>query len=233
MMLIQRLERISQFVYSLLHHVIQVTPPSYALPLACKICLMQDCMAVVRYGMHPDLFITMTTNPQWREILENLLPGQDATKRPDLTARVFKGKLQQLLTDLKKGQIFGRVVAKVHVIEFQKRGLPHAHILISFAAEHKLRGPLDFDFIVSAQLPDQTTHPVLYELVCKHMIHGDCGQSNPSAGCMRKGSCRFGYPKAFCEETSATDDAYPQYARRVLIASLCWCVQVNIVSQHS
>ena len=29
----------------------------------------------------------------------------------------------------------------------------------------------------------------------------------------RDGKCRFDYPKPFDEETSSTDDAYPQYAR--------------------
>ena len=125
-------------------------------------CTLQDAMAVVRHGRHPDLFITITCNPQWREIQENLLPGQDATNRPDLVARVFKGKLKQLLWDLKQGQCLGRVVARVHVVEFQKRGLPHAHILISFAAEHKLCGPLDYDSVVSAQLPDKDTQKMLY-----------------------------------------------------------------------
>lgn len=81
--------------------------------------------------------------------------------RPDLVARVFKGKLQALLKELKEDQIFGRVVARLYVIEFQKRGLPHAHILISFAAEDKLRGPDDFDSVVSAQLPDKEMHPAV------------------------------------------------------------------------
>ena len=53
---------------------------------------LQDAMAVMRHGKRPDLFITMTCNPQWRESQENLLPGQDATNCPDLVARVFKGK---------------------------------------------------------------------------------------------------------------------------------------------
>ena len=47
-----------------------------------------DAMAiVVRFGK-PDLFITMTCNPNWPEIHDNLLPGQQACDRPDLVARV-------------------------------------------------------------------------------------------------------------------------------------------------
>ena len=44
----------------------------------------QDAMAVARYFGKIDYFITMTANPKWREIQENLLPGQSATDRPDL-----------------------------------------------------------------------------------------------------------------------------------------------------
>ncbi|XP_044597177.1 uncharacterized protein LOC123273764 [Cotesia glomerata] len=47
----------------------------------------QDAMAIVRKFHKPDLFITMTCNPKWREISENLLPGQTASDRPDLVAR--------------------------------------------------------------------------------------------------------------------------------------------------
>ena len=42
----------------------------------------------------PDLFLTFTCNPKWPEIVANLLPGQTASDRPDLVARVFKLKLK-------------------------------------------------------------------------------------------------------------------------------------------
>ena len=87
-------------------------------------------MAVVRKRGKPSFFITMTCNPKWREITQALLPGQSAADRPDLLARVFKLKLDMLLEELYKDGIFGKVIAHLHVIEFQKRGLPHAHILI-------------------------------------------------------------------------------------------------------
>ncbi|KMQ91419.1 hypothetical protein RF55_8718 [Lasius niger] len=49
----------------------------------------QDAMAIVSKFGKPDLFITMTCNPKWREIKENILPGQQASDRPDICARVF------------------------------------------------------------------------------------------------------------------------------------------------
>jgi hypothetical protein len=90
----------------------------------------QDAMAIVRTLGKPDLFITFTCNPYWKEIIAALLPGQAPHDRPDIIARVFRLKLDQLIKDLKTNHLFGVPVAHVHVIEFQKRGLPHAHILI-------------------------------------------------------------------------------------------------------
>ena len=52
----------------------------------------QDAMGIVRKFGKPDLFITMTCNPNWREVRENLQPDQQPSDRPDLTARVFDMK---------------------------------------------------------------------------------------------------------------------------------------------
>src|SRR5579859_1884862 len=94
-------------------------------------------MAIVHSHTKPDLFITMTCNPQWPEITENLGPRQTAQDRPDLVARVFHLKLSALLDDCLTNGVVGRVVAHMYVIKFQKRGLPHAHILLIFTAEDK------------------------------------------------------------------------------------------------
>lgn len=76
-----------------------------------------DAMAIVRQYGKPDLFITITTNPSWPEIKEQLLPHQKAQDRPDIVARVFQLKLDELILDLKKG-IFGKLEAYVCTIEF-------------------------------------------------------------------------------------------------------------------
>ena len=62
----------------------------------------QDTMSVVTHKGKPDLFVTITMNPKCREVIENLLPGQTRNDRPDLVARVFKQKLDELITDIKK-----------------------------------------------------------------------------------------------------------------------------------
>ena len=46
----------------------------------------QDAMALVQVIGKPNFFITVTCNPDWPEIKDNLLPGQSAQDRPDLTS---------------------------------------------------------------------------------------------------------------------------------------------------
>ena len=178
--------------------------------------LYQDAMAIVRSCGKPDLFITMTCNANWPEITAELLPGQTAQDRPELVSRVFKLKLNELLDDLIKKKVFGRTVASVYVIEYQKRGLPHAHILIILASEHKPRTQADIDSIVCAEIPCQTTYPELYETVVNFMLHGPCGTANPNALCMvkLKDKCNKRFPKAFSDETLPEVDGYPIYRRR-------------------
>jgi hypothetical protein len=92
--------------------------------------LYQDSMALVRKFGKPDLFITMTSNPNWPEILHELRPGEEANDRPDLTSRVFNMKLNALLKNLLQNGVLGTAMADIHVVEWQKQGLPHGHILI-------------------------------------------------------------------------------------------------------
>ena len=90
----------------------------------------QDAIAYVRLYGRPDLFITFTCNQSWDEILQLLLQGQSAVHRHDITARVFRQKLKSLINYIVKLEVFGSVRCWMYSVEWQKRGLPHAHILI-------------------------------------------------------------------------------------------------------
>jgi len=107
----------------------------------------QDAMAVIRHYGKPDLFVTVTCNPQWPEIIAELKDEKPSDKLP-IIARVFKLKLQCIMDDILKKHIFGNVVAMMYVVEFQKRGLPHAHILLILDEQSKPRNTEDFDRIV-------------------------------------------------------------------------------------
>ena len=118
-----------------------------------------DAMALVgRFG-RPDYFLTMTANPEWDEIKNNLRPGETAANRPDLVARVFHSKLQLFLRCITKDNFLGKAVAFSWVVEFQKRGLPHARILLIVAEADKPRSPAQVDAYVSAEIPDPVTQP--------------------------------------------------------------------------
>ena len=56
-------------------------------------------------------------------------------------------------------------------IEFQKRCLPHIHLLVWL--KNTIR-PDDIDNFVSAEIPDPDTDQELHQMVLKHMIHGPC-----------------------------------------------------------
>ena len=91
-------------------------------------------MAICHEYHKPDLFITMTCNPHWKEITTQL-NGASVQDRPDLVARVFKTKKDRLMDDIMKARVFGVVPAHMWVIDFQKRGLPHVHILVILQEE--------------------------------------------------------------------------------------------------
>ncbi|XP_043468331.1 uncharacterized protein LOC122502376 [Leptopilina heterotoma] len=137
--------------------------------------LYQDFMAIVGKHGKPDLFITMTCNPQWREIVENLLPNQTASDRPDIVGRVFSLKVDCLLDVIVKKKLFGEVLSYVSVIEFQKRGLPHIHLLVILKQNSKLLTAESVDRYISAEIPDINLNPILHKTVIKHNIHGPCG----------------------------------------------------------
>jgi len=182
--------------------------------------LYQDAMAMVRDHGKPDLFITFTCNPKWPEISAELMPGQDASDRPDLIVRVFNIKMKALLKDLLFKNILGKVIGYTWVVEFQKRGLPHVHILLILDKKDKLKTPEEINSVVSAELPDEHLHPLAYATVTTCMLHGPCGEDNPSTPCMKEDIitkrkyCDKGFPHEFAAETSVCKRGYPLYKRR-------------------
>ena len=90
----------------------------------------QDAMTYVRGHGRPDLFITFTCNPKWPEISTQLMHGQKSQDRHDLLARVFRRKVVIIMELIVKGSIFGKTRCYMYTLEWQKRGLPHTHILI-------------------------------------------------------------------------------------------------------
>ncbi|KAJ4753717.1 hypothetical protein LUZ62_088122 [Rhynchospora pubera] len=174
----------------------------------------QDALAVCRSLGPPHLFITFTCNPAWREIRRNLMPGQQTSDRPDLTCRVFRMKLEEMIKDIKERSCFGPVAALIYTVEFQKRGLPHVHIVVWLANRAAVSNGSGIDSIISAELPDPSVDPEGYAVVSRFMMHGPCGSARPSSPCMENGKCKKYFPKDFAEHTLLTHDEFVQYRRR-------------------
>ncbi|CEP10123.1 hypothetical protein, partial, partial [Parasitella parasitica] len=141
----------------------------------------QDSMAIVRHFGKPSLFITFTANPRWVEIQRELLPGQNASDRPDLVARVFDLKVKELLNDLKRKNIFGTYRGLLRTIEYQKRGLSHLHLLLFLNPAENFDTAEKIYQVISAEIPSRENDPELLEIVTKNMVHGPCGDINPNS----------------------------------------------------
>ncbi|SGY12899.1 BQ5605_C011g06649 [Microbotryum silenes-dioicae] len=173
--------------------------------------LYQDAMAIIRVFGALDIFITMTCNPAWSEIVNALLPGQTASHRPDIVTRVFHGKLKALLADvLGVGRalgVFGKVIAYVYVVKFQKRGLPHAHILLIMDPEDKPKTNDDYNKIVTAEIPDRDKFPALFETITNSMLHRQCNRPGNHTCHDKHGKCTKRFPKRLQPRTTSEDGA--------------------------
>jgi hypothetical protein len=86
-----------------------------------------DNIAICRVHGPPNFFVTFTCNAKWPEIIESLYHcGQKNSDAPDIAIRIFHMKLQELLQDIKSGNIFGPCKAG-------------ANILFPILYKHKLR----------------------------------------------------------------------------------------------
>ena len=96
----------------------------------------------------------------------------------------------------------------VYTVEFQKRGLPHAHILLFLEDDDKIRTTTHIDRFISAEIPDKNEDPKLYKIVTDHMMHGPCGPENPSCPCTVKNKCTKKFPKQFNDATVIDESGY-------------------------
>ena len=145
-----------------------------------------------------------------------------------MVCRVFNAKLAELKEDILKRKVLGRVMAHSYVIEFQKRGLPHVHMVLWLHEQDAPKKPEDVDRFVTAEIPDKETSPLLHELVKTHMVHGPCkgiltGLDGPPCWKLRKGGrtasfddmyCEKDFPKDLCQHTVFAATGSPVYRRR-------------------
>ena len=182
-----------------------------------------DSLTIAAVYGPPTFFVTFTCNGDWPEIRSCLRPGQTYTDLPVVVCRVFKQKLSRLMTIFRT--MFpnaGQLLYAIQRVEFQKRGLPHAHILLKYATD--CVSPDDIDRVISARIPEAADNA---EIVHRFMLHPTHSSSvinhvppsaeNPLKYCekWKNGArmCRFGYPKPPQQQTSLDSSNRVLYRR--------------------
>ena len=192
-----------------------------------------SAMATIKQIGPPTLFITVTANPRAPEVEACLHSWQTAADRWDLCDEVFEAHFRNIVEELTRGHaaddpdhvkpkskaeggVFGTAVAHFNVLEFQKRGLPHRHLLLWLNRDEAdvMSDDLDkaakvIDTIISAQLP---ANPELKEQILKTNIHHCTADT-----CSKGGYCKNFYPKKERAQTYVSPpgevDDFIQYAR--------------------
>lgn len=174
-----------------------------------------DAIAIVSRLGNPSFFLTFTCNPKWPEILQST-QSNSSLNNPLVCARVFNLKLNELLKDLRSGAWFGKIVYMIHVIEFQKRGLPHAHICFRVEGGGPVHNS-DIDKFVRADIPEVIEGDGrLRTAVLNHMIHGPCGPSHRTdLPCWDndKMKCSKYFPKRESDVTFCDDKGFIHFRR--------------------
>jgi len=110
--------------------------------------------------------------------------------------------------------MFSASFVVMYTIEFQKCGLPHAHLLIFLHPTSKYPTANDINKVICTEIPCPINSPELHKCVQDHMLHGPCGISNKSLPCMKNGKCSRLFPKKFLRTTTISEDGFSHYRRR-------------------
>ena len=132
----------------------------------------RDAMALVhKYGI-PTFFITKTFDVNCHEVMKELKTIQTPFDHPDIICSIYEMKKKEFIHDLTVKKVLGVHIAHIAVIEFQKRGVPHCHILIWI--EYFKSNCESIDRVICAEIPDKRVDEDLYQLFMDKMIHGQC-----------------------------------------------------------
>ena len=188
--------------------------------------LAKNCLTVVSQLEKPTGFVTVTYSQDWPESKERLGEGQSIFDRPDLACQVFKGRIDAFVHNLRHGKYFdqSKTCYLTWVIEYQHRGLPHAHIVFRLHTqlETDQQRIAFMEEFISARFPDPLPadaspqeiqkHERYIELINKGMTH-TCSRQTPN-GCKMNGDvCKKKFPFAIAPSCSINAKGYPEYKR--------------------
>ncbi len=111
--------------------------------------LAKNALVLVSEFDWPHVFITLSCNPKWPEIVSQLLDAQTAFDSPDVTAAVFKSRLDQMKMNIRNGKYCDghKPTYLFHMIEYQYRSLPHAHLDVRLDDANDIDDPNREDLI--------------------------------------------------------------------------------------
>lgn len=91
-----------------------------------------------------------------------------------------------MLRLIKSENIFGRFCGNVYTIEYQKRGLPHMHLLIFLHLADQFLKASQIDEVICAEILIVKSDPTgeLTRIVTSVIIHDPCENINPHSPCM-------------------------------------------------
>ncbi|KAL6513967.1 hypothetical protein OROHE_019423 [Orobanche hederae] len=75
-----------------------------------------NALALVSEYGKPYFFITVTCNPNWPEIREGLLPGEEAQNRSDLVARVFRARNEEFKNEIVTKKLLAQMEPKIYAL---------------------------------------------------------------------------------------------------------------------
>ena len=187
---------------------------------------LQDSLRVMQVCGTPAFFVTMTcSNESARGLCEAAWHGSrcetpgdcNCQDMPEMGVKVFRAQVEQLVSDARNG-CFGPYQAHCYAIEFQKRGLPHVHMLVWTKDTRSVRDTR-IDSIIAAEASRESD--IVFTLQMEKMLHA-CreasadGGKDGKIGCIdsQTGHCSKGFAKQWAAETRFKSDGFPVYLRR-------------------
>jgi hypothetical protein len=151
------------------------------------------CFAISSELGPPTFFLTFTMNPHWHDDVALRRENKSFGDSP-MIAMILKQRLSGLMKMLRTKELLGSILGFVWRIKYQKRGLPHAYILlwtdfdsgdlVSVDAAINVRYPLLSPFI-----GDDQKSADFVEMIKSYQVHRHSRRCETP-----EHRCRYGYP---------------------------------------
>jgi hypothetical protein len=165
------------------------------------------CFAFLTQLGPPTFFLTFTMNPYWPDH-QALERGTATSADSAISAIVFKTRRSALTKWSKYPQILRKVSAFVWRIEYQKRGLPHAHILFwtDFNTHdiHSVKAAINVRYPKAPPFVERNNMMSGFrKLIDSYQIHGHSKRCR-----LQNGKFRYGHHEEISDETVVRQHNY-------------------------